>query len=315
MGNYRKSFKYYLCIFSGEDVDIIFENKNYSIINFFSLIGLLVIFIFLICFTSSFVLLSKLFESNYLFDLLIGLFFALVISTIYIFLLYTITPSLLASRYKIGRRVFLNKRLSEKEKQQLNFFSGGIISSIFKYGYLFIISMIVSQPIIQYNHSLLFFQAKKLTLINSILACWEFDYLTSLLQSICVFIIFLLPVIFKYIIRYNGIFYFQKERFERKIVLNNYEWYYLTNWKSLLEKNDVYWNNRIRNKLATHISKIEKFDELAAFNLKNELFLVTKNTVFMKYERWSDPPFNTIEKEQEINIQNESEFINSVYQS
>jgi len=316
MINTLSNLKYQFCKFSGEDVTVIFKNNNNKIINIFSFIGLFVFFIFFVSFTSTLVLLFKIFDGQYVIDLIISGFFALVLSIIYIFLLYTITPKLLPSRYKIGKKVFLNKKLSSKEKQQFNIFSGGVISSIFKYGYILIISVIVAQPIIQFNKGLFNEQRTDSNFVNLINECWHLDFSRSLMQTVAVFIIFLLPVIFKYAVRHlhEGKFYFAKQRLERKLVREDYFNLYLPTWKTLLEKNDQYWIDRINKKVSPLIQKIEKFDESAASKLKKELSLATKSTSFTKYDRWADPPFNTIEKESGIKIHDESQLINSIYQ-
>jgi hypothetical protein len=316
MINTLYNLKYQLCKFSGEDVIIIFKNNNKKIINIFSFIGLLVAIIFFICFTSTLVLLLKIFEGQYIFDLIIGVFFALVICIIYIFLLYIISPTLLPSRYKIGKKFFLNKKLSAQEKQQFNIFSGGAISSIFKYGYILIISVFVAQPIIQFNKGFFNDHRTDSNFINSIKGCWHLDFSRSLIQTVSVFVIFLLPIICKYVVRHmhKGKFYFAKQSLERNLVREDYFNLYLPTWKTLIKKNEQYWIDRINNKISPLIQKIEKFDESAASKLKKELSLATKPTVFIKYERWADPPFNTIEKESGIKIHDESQLINSIYQ-
>ncbi|MFN8142792.1 MAG: DUF4407 domain-containing protein [Bacteroidia bacterium] len=87
--NIRKS----LCTLSGDDYSIIRKCPLF-LQNLFAMIGGLVSCIFVICFISSFFTFTKLFQSYYI-GIPVSIFFAWMITNIYLLLLYTLTKNVL----------------------------------------------------------------------------------------------------------------------------------------------------------------------------------------------------------------------------
>lgn len=89
----------FLCTFSGED-DFIIRRCPKEIQLSFAAIGFFVILIFIGCFISATTFTYSIFDQNALISAPFGIFWALMISLIYLLLLYTITPPILPNRNK-----------------------------------------------------------------------------------------------------------------------------------------------------------------------------------------------------------------------
>lgn len=99
-----------LCTLSGDDWGIIKVCSTERQRNF-ALIGLFVLIIFLLCFGSSYFTFTKLFQSYWI-GVPVGLFFAWMITNIYLLLLYTLTKNLLPHiKSKGGRFLSVALRL------------------------------------------------------------------------------------------------------------------------------------------------------------------------------------------------------------
>ena len=85
------NLKRILCTFSGDDYSIISQCDN-SIQNRFMAIGGFVTVIFALCFVSCYFTFTKLFQ-NYFIGIPIGIFFAYMITNIYLLLLYTLSKN------------------------------------------------------------------------------------------------------------------------------------------------------------------------------------------------------------------------------
>lgn len=91
-----------LCILSGDDYGFIVRSKME---NRFSWIGLYVLIVFAACFISSYFTFVKLFP-NYWVGVPIALFFAWMITNIYLLLLYTLSKNVLPHKKHTGTRLF-----------------------------------------------------------------------------------------------------------------------------------------------------------------------------------------------------------------
>lgn len=83
--------KRFFWILSGDDVNVIVECTKQTKLRF-TVIGILVAFIFALCFISCYFAFTQLFQ-NYYIGIPVGLFFAWMITNIYLFLLYTLSKT------------------------------------------------------------------------------------------------------------------------------------------------------------------------------------------------------------------------------
>jgi len=118
------SLRKILCTFSGDDYGIISVCSRRTQ-NRFTAIGTFVLLIFILCFVSCFFTFTKLFQS-YFIGIPAGLFFAFMITNIYLLLLYTLTDNVLPH---VQRR------------------AGKIISTAFRLLFIWFIAIVVSKPI------------------------------------------------------------------------------------------------------------------------------------------------------------------------
>lgn len=135
----RKSVHDWLCLLSGEDYTII----NDSVVNpkvrvQFGYIGVCVLLIFVVAFYSCWHFIYKLFNENLFIAFPIGIFWGLMITNIYLLLLYTITPSLLKGKER-GPKGGITGELKDIS---LSVF----VSSGFRVGFVILIAIIVAQP-------------------------------------------------------------------------------------------------------------------------------------------------------------------------
>jgi len=97
-------FKEWFCKFSGDDYTII-RTCDANVQNRFAAIGTFVSLIFVLCFVSSYFTFTQLFQS-YLLGIPAGLFFAFMITNIYLLLLYTLSKHMLPHTERlVGRLV------------------------------------------------------------------------------------------------------------------------------------------------------------------------------------------------------------------
>jgi hypothetical protein len=133
----------FLCTFSGED-DFIIRRCPKELQLSFAAIGLFVILIFIGCFISATTFTYSLFDENPLISTPFGVFWALMISIIYLLLLYTITPPILPNNDKKSR--LLGKVSLEKN----NFFT---VSMFLRGGFMLLLAIIIAQPLSVYFFS------------------------------------------------------------------------------------------------------------------------------------------------------------------
>lgn len=112
-----------LIILSGDDFSII-QKCSKGRQNWFAAIGAFVALIFIYCFVSSYFAFTKLFNT-YFIGLFLAIFFALMITNIYLLILYTLSKNVLPSKKS---------------------FSGGLFSKCVRVGFMCLIALIVSKP-------------------------------------------------------------------------------------------------------------------------------------------------------------------------
>lgn len=127
-------------LFSGEDYRIMSDIRcDTKAKNYFALVGLLVIAIFIACWFSASHFISELFEGgNKWISLPIGIFWALLVANLYLLLLYTVAPTTLpASKFKKQFR----KNKNKKSKSALN------ASLILRLFFVSLLAIIIAQPL------------------------------------------------------------------------------------------------------------------------------------------------------------------------
>lgn len=141
-----------LHLFSGEDRGIINELNDRKINRSFNFIGLSVIAICAFCFVSAVIFMLNIFQGvGKVASLPIGLFWGFTVTTIYVLLLYTITPPLLIDKNMLIQRVNRSRRkLIQKKidsKNQENFNNWLTASMIIRLLFIAVFAVIVAQPI------------------------------------------------------------------------------------------------------------------------------------------------------------------------
>lgn len=137
-----KGLKTFLWRFSGEDRYIIEKCEDAKTQNRFAYLGLFVIGIFIGCFVSATAFMYEVFEGlGRAVCLPFGLFWGLSVSIIYILLLNTISPTILPLSDKSSKRKHSRERIKQEFKNALN------TSFAFRIGFMFIISIIIAQPL------------------------------------------------------------------------------------------------------------------------------------------------------------------------
>ncbi|UBB89885.1 DUF4407 domain-containing protein [Candidatus Kaistella beijingensis] len=135
MSQKNSSFHDFFLKFSGEDFQIIKRSRTSSA---FVGIGVFVFVIFMLCFVSSFSFLYNSFDGNIFLSAPVGVFWGLLIATIYVFLIYTITPILLPTPKKKK-----NKIIGEIEPLKFDY----NISFFLRLAFIIFLAIIVAQPL------------------------------------------------------------------------------------------------------------------------------------------------------------------------
>jgi Domain of unknown function (DUF4407) len=135
----------FLCTFSGED-DFIIRRCPKEIQLSFAAIGFFVILIFIGCFISATTFTYSIFDQNALISAPFGIFWALMISLIYLLLLYTITPPILPNRNKKAQS--LSNDLNSSNEN--NIFS---ITMLLRVVFMLLMAIIIAQPLSVYFFS------------------------------------------------------------------------------------------------------------------------------------------------------------------
>lgn len=124
------SFRLFLSIFSGED-DYIIRRCPIGIQVSFASIGLFVILIFIGCFVSAYEFSSSLFEGKLYVSIPVGIVWAMMVTNMYLLLLYTVCPQILPTK-------------ESPEKPINSFFSA---SMFFRISFITLLAIIIAQPL------------------------------------------------------------------------------------------------------------------------------------------------------------------------
>ena len=136
----------FLCFFSGED-DFIIRKCNAKIQIAFAAIGTFVIFIFIACWFSASLFTSHIFNDQRWVSIPIGIFWALLITNLYLLLLYTISPAMLpvAKKKKIRESGKIKKAISNQKTTTVSSFRN--LSLLLRIGTLIFLAIIIAQPL------------------------------------------------------------------------------------------------------------------------------------------------------------------------
>ncbi len=130
MNKTTNSFRQLLCTFSGED-NFIIKKCSPAIEFSFALIGIFVIAIFIGCFISAFEFFNSLFQGRFLVSFPIGVTWALLVTNMYLLLLYTVSPAILPTK-------------KNKDGIENNFFT---TSMLFRISFISLLAIIIAQPL------------------------------------------------------------------------------------------------------------------------------------------------------------------------
>lgn len=187
----------FFCFFSGED-DFIIRKCNNRIQIAFALIGLFVMIVFIGCWISASLFMSHIFDGARWISIPVGVIWAMLVTNLYLLLLYTISPSLLpiARKKKVvknGKVVKVMAEIDAKEKRSLLNFS-----LIFRIGLMLLLATIITQPfnVMLFSPS---FEESDLY-AKEIRGVFE-NHPASWIITVFGCCIFVLPVYFKYKVR------------------------------------------------------------------------------------------------------------------
>ena len=296
----------FFCTFSGED-DYIIRKCEAGIQVSFALIGLFVMFVFIGCWASASLFMSHLFEGGNWLSAFVGIIWAMLITNLYLLLLYTISPALMPiARYTKEKKSGFRKVEKEKTEKPESAFTP---SFIFRLSLIILLAIIITQPFNVLIFSPSFeesnFYAREM---RSILSNHSLAWLITILGCI----LFLLPVYWKYAIRNRGGFYEKKRHIENKFVHDHYI-EFKEMYASVFKDKILYYNRQTWEKAIPFLNKLEKANadsyKLHLETLKSE---ITNETV-AKYEYWADHPFRTIHKKAVRNLSSEEDFLKDIY--
>lgn len=291
MSSLLKVIRNRLCTFSGEDYTII-QKCNEKVQFYFSLIGLLVLVILLCSFASALYFTENLFHSV-IADISVGIVWGYIITNMYVLLLYTISPPLLP------------KRLRKKQSQKTGDFEWNVSMGI-RILIVTLLAIIIAQPlnvlILKPNSTALAYDIKYLLASNPF----------TILITLIVIGIFLLPIYLKYNIRKLGEFYEEKEKIEKMVIEDDYK-DFKKEYRQILESNISNYNKSIWEKLMPHLNKLEKINPISYQKYFTEIEKELATEKIEKYEYWADPPYHTIPKSRIKNTLTEQDLLNHIY--
>ena len=139
MNKTANSFRLFLCTFSGED-NFIIKKCSPSIQITFASIGVFVIAIFIGCFTSAYEFFHSLFQGNFFISIPIGITWAMLVTNMYLLLLYTVSPSILPTK-------------NNRDGKNNDFFT---TSMFFRISFMSLLAIIIAQPlnVLFFNNSI-----------------------------------------------------------------------------------------------------------------------------------------------------------------
>lgn len=294
----------FFCTFSGED-NYIINRCETSIKISFALIGLFVIIVFIGCWLSADLFMDHLFAGNQWMSAFVGIIWAMLVTNLYLLLLYTISPTLLpvANKKKKKNR---KERISPESKSKLE--STFTTSFIFRITFILLLATIIIQPFNAYIFMKPGDNTEYAKQLRYILSTNPFSWIITVLGCV----IFLLPIYWKYGIRNRGGFYEWKKRIENKFILDNYTDFkeqYSTLFKTKMNDYDMEtWKNIMPFLNQLQKSNPEKHSQYLE-RIKSEMVIET----ISKYEYWADHPFRTIHKKIMRDLSSEEDFLKDIY--
>ena len=296
----------FLCTFSGED-DYIIRQCSKRIQVSFASIGFFVLFIFFCCWLSADLFLDNLFQNSELLSALIGIVWAMLVTNLYLLLLYTITPAILPIARKKGKHESNNL-----EKDVTTLESAFTVSFFFRMLFILILAIIIIQPFNVFIFSHYFKQnVGYASTLRQILSTRPYQIGA---WSVTVFgcVVFLLPIYWKYAIRNRGGFYEKKRHIENKFVHDNYlEFKNL--YASIFRDKILYYNRQTWENITPFINQLAGANAQLSTHHYEVLKLDTISETITKFEYWADHPFRTIHKKTVRNLSSEEDFLKDIY--
>ena len=282
-----------LCVFSGEDFYII-SQCSLKIQIYFSTIGAFVLAILVCCFISAFLFTDSLFH-NPIQDFGIALVWGVIVTNLYVLLLYTISPTLLpVSKH--------NKKRESWTKTKT--FNGSLILRVLL---LILLAIIIAQPL-----NVALFSSNVDAYANTIKKLLS-NHIGAWLVTMTMAVIFLLPVYWKYAIRNLGGFYEQKAKIEKRIITDGYS-ILKQNFKKAFEYKIHELNKKTWERLMPYLQKLKVVDETKYNSIFTEIEMEIKSEKIEKYEYWADPPFRTVRKSK-LKYLTEQDFLTEIYKN
>lgn len=278
-----------LIVFSGEDYQIINKCDASTRIQF-AFIGALVCVILAFCFFSAYLFTDNLFHLP-IQDFGISIIWGVIITNMYVLLLYTISPTILpvknkTNAFKIGYRINA--------------------SLIIRLLVIVIIAIITAQPISVFL--LTGNTANYTATIKLLLSTRGEAWLITTLVVTC----FIVPVYIKYALRNKGNFYLIKADIEKQIINDEYRDFKLL-YENILMNNCKKYNLITKQNLLYYLNKQKEIDVSTFNKIMDEINLELTDEKITKYEYWADAPFRTIKKTYRHNALSQEDFLEQIY--
>lgn len=293
-----------LLIFSGEDKQIIELTNDEYTKNAFAKIGFFVIIIFVFCWVSAILFVSHLFENSIILSIIVGLIWGVLITNLYLLLLYTISPAILPISIKKKKNISNTDIINNADiETPFNF------SFIFRISLILLLAIIIIQPFNVLFFSPSFeqsnFYARE---IRNILSNYPYAWIINLIGCS----LFLVPIHWKYIIRNKGKFYEEKQKIENEIIQKSYEKFKI-NYRQIFENKIEEYNKNSWTKLIPYLNNLEKIDKVKYSKYFDKIKLELISEHITKYEYWADHPFRTVSKNTARNLNSEQDFLYHIY--
>ena len=343
--------KKFLWFFSGEDYLLIGKCTN-SVKNSFTNLGVLVLLTSICTLTSIISLIRHVFlDAPILVFLLIAFIWCLLITSLYIFLLYTISPALLpvskntrsqSSKSKVSEVqgfVYSPSKLSKK------------VSFFLRIFLIVLLALFIAQPLNLWILIDEFPKDEYMGLIRSRLILMPHNFVLSVFWCL----VFLLPIYLKYRIRNNKVdwkefesaglsnedlvyireklnapddFYtlfskIRKIKIEGLVTSDFYFYKSLVDYKLILQEYDefsILYSNLLSSKIRIYNDRIRESLTTGLGSSKmnrlvesDEYLMMLMNYQVVKYEYFADAPFRTAPKKEQIANDSEDEFLKLYY--
>lgn len=197
----------FFCFFSGED-DFIIRKCKPRIQLSFALIGFFVLLVFIGCWVSAALFMTHIFDGGRWISIPTGIIWAMLVTNLYLLLLYTVSPSLLpiSRKKKIRKGDKIIKVLVESKAEEIHPLLR--FSLFVRIAFIVLLAIIIAQPFNVFLFSPSFEESDLYAkAIREILSKNPLSWIISIL-SCC---IFLLPIYFKYQVRSLSKRYFNND--------------------------------------------------------------------------------------------------------